>query len=305
MGVINTGSFAKDLWPGIKEWYGIAYDEHKPEYTRCFKPDTSSRKYEEFVGFVGSSLAPEKAEGESIAYITMQQGFVKRFTHITYGQGIIITREAYEDAIWDREAKQKVKRLAFNIRQTKETVHGNIFNRAFNSDYAGADGKEMCATDHPNISGGTWSNELATAANLSEYALEQACIDIGNFTDDGGGKISVLPRALLIPTALEFDAARILKSINQNDTANNAINALRELGKFPDGVLVNHYLTDTNAWFILTNSPLGLLSITRRADAFTSIPENDFDTENAKFKATMRFSCGCVDPRAIYGSPGA
>jgi hypothetical protein len=212
----------------------------------------------------------------------------------------------YEDGIAVTVALRRASALAFSIRQTKEMVGANVLNRAFNSSYtmgANSDGKELCAADHPNKSGGTWRNELGTAADLSEAALEQACIDIGAFKTDRGLTIAIMPQKLIIPPALEFEAFRILESIGQSGTANNDINALRASKKFPQGVKVNHYLTDTDAWFIGTNCPDGLKYMERRADAFGT--ENDFDTENAKFKATFRGSFGWSDARGIFGSPGA
>ena len=212
----------------------------------------------------------------------------------------------YEDGIAVTVALRRANSLAFSIRQTKEIVGANILNRAFTAAYtmgSNSDGKELCATDHPNKAGGTWRNELSTAADLSESALEQACIDIAGFTTDKGLTIAIRPKALIIPQALEFDAYRILESIGQSGTANNDINALRSSGKFPQGIMVNHYLTDTDAWFIKTDCPDGLKYMERRADSFGT--ENDFDTENAKFKATFRGSFGWSDPRGIFGSPGA
>jgi phage major head subunit gpT-like protein len=236
----------------------------------------------------------------------MSQGYVNRYTHITYARGFIITREMYEDGIAVTVALRKAGALAFSMRQTKEVVAANVLNRAFNSSYtmgANSDGKELCATDHPNKSGGTWRNELATAADLSEDSLEQACIDIGAFKTDKGMTIAVRPMKLIVPTAEEFNAYRIMKSIGRVDSANNDINALRASGKIPQGIAVNHYLTDADAWFLKTDCPDGLKYMERRADAFGS--ENDWDTENAKFKATTRFSVGWSDARSCFGSPGA
>jgi hypothetical protein len=185
-------------------------------------------------------------------------------------------------------------------------VGANVLNRAFNPAYtmgASSDGKPLCAADHPNKSGGVWSNTLATPADLSEAALEQACIDISKFKTDRGLTIAIMPEKLIIPAELEFDAFRILESIGQSGTPNNDINALRASKKFPKGIKVNNYLTDPDAWFIGTNCPDGLKYMERRADAFGT--ENDFDTENAKFKATFRGSFGWSDARGIFGSPGA
>lgn len=306
MGVITTNNFAKDLIPGVKTWFGQKYKEYPIEYLDIFEKMNSTRAFEEEVGVTGFGLAAIKNEGTGIAYDEQEQGFVSRYTHVTYGLGFIITREMYEDGIAVTVALRRANSLAFSIRQTKEIVGANILNRAFTAAYtmgSNSDGKELCATDHPNKAGGTWRNELSTASDLSESALEQACIDIAGFTTDKGLTIAIRPKALIIPQALEFDAYRILESIGQSGTANNDINALRSSGKFPQGIMVNHYLTDTDAWFIKTDCPDGLKYMERRADSFGT--ENDFDTENAKFKATFRGSFGWSDPRGIFGSPGA
>jgi hypothetical protein len=306
MGIITTSNFAKDLVPGVKTWFGQKYKEYPIEYLDIFEKTNSTRAFEEEAGVTGFGLAAVKTEGGGIAYDEQEQGFVSRYTHVTYGLGFIITREMYEDGIAVTVALRRANALAFSIRQTKEIIGANVLNRAFTSTYTmgtNSDGKELCATDHPNKSGGTWRNELSTAADLSEAALEQACIDIAAFTTDRGLKIAIMPQKLIIPTALEFDAMRILESIGQSGTANNDINAIRASKKFPQGIAVNHYLTDSDAWFIKTNCPDGLKYMERRPDAFGT--ENDFDTENAKFKATFRGSFGWSDPRGIFGSPGA
>ena len=306
MGVITTNNFAKDLIPGVKTWFGQKYKEYPIEYLDIFEKMNSTRAFEEEVGVTGFGLAAIKNEGTGIAYDEQEQGFVSRYTHVTYGLGFIITREMYEDGIAVTVALRRANSLAFSIRQTKEIVGANILNRAFTAAYtmgSNSDGKELCATDHPNKAGGTWRNELSTPSDLSESALEQACIDIAGFTTDRGLTIAIRPKALIIPQALEFDAYRILESIGQSGTANNDTNALRASGKFPQGIVVNHYLTDTDAWFIKTDCPDGLKYMERRADSFGT--ENDFDTENAKFKATFRGSFGWSDPRGIFGSPGA
>ena len=306
MGIITTSNFAKDLIPGVKTWFGMKYKEYPIEYKDIFEIGKSTRAYEEEAGVTGFGLAAVKTEGAGIAYDSQEQGFVNRYTHITYGLGFIITREMYEDGIAVTISLRRANALAFSIRQTKEIIGANVLNRAFTAAYtmgANSDGKELCATDHPNKSGGTWSNELTVAADLSEAALEQACIDISNFTTDRGLTIAIMPQQLIIPADLESDAFRILESIGQSGTANNDTNALRASKKFPKGIAVNHYLTDTNNWFIRTNCPDGLKYMERRADAFGS--ENDFDTENAKFKATFRGSFGWSDARTIFGSAPA
>lgn len=302
MAVMNSATVSKALWPGVRKFYGLAYKELTPEYTKFFEINKSTKAWEEEVGLTGFGLAPLKAQGGSITYDQQYQGYISRYTHAVYGLGFIITREAYEDNQYAEMGRRRSRALAFSIRRTKEHVHANIFNRAFNSNYTGGDGKEMCADDHPNVTGGTWSNELSVAADLSETALEQACIDIGNFTDDRGGKMAAMAKILAIPPALEFEAGRILQSILQNDTANNAVNVIRANGKIPGGAQLCHYFTDTDAWFIITDVPDGLKSFNRRPDDFAQ--DNDFDTENAKFKATSRYSAGCTDNHGIFGSPG-
>ncbi len=306
MGVINTGNFAKDLVPGVKAWFGTKYKEYPIEYLDIFDKTTSTRAFEEEVGTTGFGLAQIKTEGNGIAYDDQSQGYINRYTHVTYGLGFIITKEMHDDGISVTVALRRAGALAYSIRQTKETVCANVLNRAFTSTYtmgANSDGKELCATDHPYKSGGTWANELSTAADLSEAALEQACIDVGAFKTDRGLTIAIRPMKLIIPTALEFDAYRILKSIGRVDSANNDVNALRASGKIPQGVKVNHYLTDPSAWFLKTDCPDGAKYMERMADSFGT--EADFDTENAKFKATSRFSVGWSDPRGMFGSPGA
>lgn len=306
MGVITTGNFAKDLVPGVKTWFQTKYKEYPIEYLDIFDKTTSTRAFEEEVGTTGFGLAQIKTEGNGITYDDQSQGYINRYTHVTYGLGFIITKEMHDDGISVTVALRRAGALAYSIRQTKETVCGNVLNRAFTSTYtmgANSDGKELLADDHPYKSGGTWSNELATPADLSEAALEQACIDIGAFKTDRGLTIAIRPMKLVIPTALEFDAYRILKSIGRVETANNDVNALRASGKIPQGVAVNHYLTDPDAWFLKTDCPDGLKYMERMADSFGT--ENEFDTENAKFKATSRFSVGWSDPRGAFGSPGA
>jgi len=301
--MITRSNFAKSLWPGVNSWYGAAYDEHAVEYTDLFDSDTSSRAYEEDVGVSGLGLAQTKSEGQSVAYDDERQTFVTRYSHVVYGLGFVITREMVEDDLYGVVGKRRSKALAFSMRQTKEINAANVYNRAFNGSYTGGDGVSLVNSAHPNYAGGTWSNTLATQADLSEASLEQACIDIMAYTNDRGLKISVIPQTLIIPSALIFEAERILMSPYRVGTANNDINALNRMGKFPGGIKVNHYLTDADAWFIRTNTPDGMKYFERRAMEFAI--DNDFDTENAKFKATERYSFGWTDPRGIYASQGA
>lgn len=299
---INTGSFGKALWPGINAWYGKAYNEHAEQWSKLFDKNTSRRRFEEEVGISSFGLAETLPEGQGVSYDSEQQGFLTRYTHVTYALGFIITKEMMEDDLYDIVGERRSKALAFSMRQTKEIVAANVYNRAFNSSYTGGDGLEMCSLLHPNVAGGTWQNELTTAADLSEAALEQAAIDIGDFTNDRGLKIAVQPTKLIVPTELQFEAERILKSDGRVSTADNDLNALKTKGIIPE-IVVNNYLTDADAWFIRTNAPDGLKYFERAADSFDM--DNDFDTDNAKFKARGRYSFGWTDPRGIYGSPGA
>jgi hypothetical protein len=302
MAIITTGSHPKALWPGVAAWFGRQYDEFKAEYTDLFDTETSDKNYEEDVQLTGFGLAPSKAEGSSITYDSETQGFTKRYTHTVYGSGYMVTREEMEDNKYEEVSKRRAQALAFAMRQTKENVCANVYNRAFNTSYTGGDGKRLLTTDHPSIAG-DWSNVLATAADLSESALEDMIIQIMNAKNDRGLRISLMPKALIVSPSDWFNANRILKSTLQNDTANNGINALKATNALPGGIVVNHYLTDADAWFIRTNAPRGMLYFQRRAYEF--VQDNDFDTENAKAKATERYSCGWTDPRGLYGSAGA
>lgn len=300
---INSNSFAKALWPGINAWWGKAYDEHDTEWTQLFDSYTSDKAYEEDVGISSFGLAPVKPEGSSIQYDKEMQGYVTRYSHVTYALGFIITREIYEDDQYDVVGQRRAEGLAFSMNQTKENVAANVYNRAFSTDFVGADGVPMIDREHPNVAGGTFSNRLDVDADLSEAALEQALIDIMNYKNDRGLRISAMARKLIVPPDLVFEAERILSSPMRVGTANNDINAMQAQGKLPEGFVVNHYLTDPNAWFLRTNIPHGLKHFERRGDEFAI--DNDFDTENAKFKASARYSFGWTDPRAIYGTSGS
>ena len=302
MAIINSGSFAKALWPGVNAWYGKAYSEYPVEYTKLFETFKSSRAFEEDVGVSSFGLAVVKPEGSPISYDSERQAFITRYSHVVYALGFMITREIMDDDLYDVVGQRKAQGLAFSMRQTKEVVAANVYNRAFNSSYTGGDGKELCATNHPLFAGGTWSNELSTAADLSEAALEQAHIDIAGFTNDRGLLISVRPKSLIIPRQLMFEAKRITAPTGRPGTDTNDVNAMKAMGLVPE-VVVNHYLTDADAWFLRTDVPHGMKHFERRADSFDM--DNDFDTENAKFKATARYSFGWTDPRGLFGSPGA
>jgi hypothetical protein len=296
---ISTGNFAKLLYPGLNKIYGKAYDEHKVEWTDLFEQFKSRRAWEEDLSVSSFGLARVKGESSAIEYDTERQGYLQRYTHVVYALGFAITKEMFEDDLYDVVGERRARGLAFSMRQTKENIAANVYNRAFNSSYTFADGKELLATDHPNVAGGTWANELATAADLSEAALEQACIDIMKYTNDRGLKIAVRPTKLIVPVDLWPDATKLLETQYEVGTANNTVSVIYK--KFP--LTVNHYLTDSDAWFLRTDVSDGMKYFERRGDSFDM--DNDFDTENAKFKATARYSFGATDPRGLYGSPGA
>lgn len=301
-GIITSSSFAKLLWPGLNSIYGKEYADYSVEWDKLFEKNTSDRAYEEDLGLSSFGLASVKNEGAPITYDTERQGFTTRYSHVVYALGFIITREIFEDDQYGKVGAQKAKALARSMRQTKEIVGANIYNRAFTAGYTGGDGVTLINSSHPNVAGGTFSNQIATAADLSEAALEQAVIDIAGFRDDRGLLIAAKPEKLVIPYQLQFEAARILTSDGRVGTDLNDPNVLKDKGMFSN-VITNHYFTDPDAWFILTNIKNGLKYFERRGDQFEM--DNDFDTENAKFKATARYSFGWSDPRAIYGSAGA
>ncbi len=307
VGVVNTSSFAKALWPGVNTWYGDAYNQYPVEWDKLFEKNTSRRAFEEDVGGSYFGLAPVKAEGAPVTYDSARQGFTSRYNHVVYALGFIITREIYEDDQYDVVGKLKAQSLAYSMRQTKEIVGANVYNRAFNTSYLGGDGATLIAcaaggsASAPNIAGGTYTNGPSAAVDLSEASLEQAVIDIAGFTNDRGLKIAVRPKTLIIPKELMFEATRILKADGRTGTDLNDPNALKTMGMVPE-VVVNHYLTDTDAWFLRTDVQNGLKYFERRGDEFGM--DEDFDTENAKYKATARYSFGWTDRRSIYGSPG-
>lgn len=299
---VNTGSHPKSLWPGVKAFFGKTYKEKPTVYSQVFSVVPSDKAYEEYVEETGFGLAPVKAQGASVSYDTDKQGYVERGTNVTYGLGAIVTREAIDDNLYESVAQRKAGKLARSMRQTKENVHANILNRGFNASYVGGDNVELFSTAHPTIDG-TQSNELAVAADLSEAAIEDLLIQIKGAKDSRGLRIQLEGTHLVIPNELYFDATRILSSINQSGTENNDINALRSTGMLAGGTITWDYLTDADAWFIKTDAPEGLICQERRALELTQ--DNDFDTENARMKATERYTALWADWRGMYGSPGA
>src|SRR3546814_529320 len=302
MSTITTGQIAKLLWPGLNARWGTKYNEHPKESTGRGEGSAWERAYEEDREMTGFGLSPIKPQGQATVYDTAGQGVTSRYTHIAYSLGFIITHEALKDNLYEKIGMQRTGSLAFSMRQTKENVVANMYNRAFNASYVGGDGVSLLSNAHPTLAGNQ-SNLLAVAADLSESALEDLCIQIGQAVNSRGMKISLMPRSLIVPVALQFEAARILKSALQNDTANNAINALRSMGMFPDGVKINHYLTDSDAYFIRTNADESLKLFQREEVDFAQ--DGDFDTSNLKYKAYERYSTGWSDWRGLYGTPGA
>jgi len=300
-GVINTGSHPKLLWPGIRATWGQMYDTHSPEYSDLYDVLSSNRAYEQDVQITGFGLAPVKGQGAGVAYDSEMQGWITTYAHIAYGLGYIVTFEELQDNMYKDVSTRRAKANAFSMNQTVENVAAFLYNNAFSTTYyATPDGKALIASDHVNPSGGTFSNALTPGADLSEAALEDICIQIMNATQDRGLRIAVMPQSLHIASSEFFNANRILKSVLQAGTGNNAINVLRATNAFPKGIMLNHYFTNPNAWFVRTNIPNGMQFFWRNRPSFDQ--DNDFDTKNAKAASYMRFSVGCTDPRGIYGS---
>ena len=301
MAIITTGSHPKSLWPGIRAWWGRSYSEHVPEYPDLFEIDTSDKAYEEEPEITGFGLAPVKPQGQQIFYDVEAQGPVSRYTHVAYALGYIVTFEELRDDLYEVVSRRRAQQLAFSMRQTQENILSAVYNQGFNSGYLGADGVSLFSTAHPTLSGNQ-SNLLTTAADLSETAVEDLCIQIMQMTNNRGMKISGLPQSLNIPPSLWFEANRIYHSVLQNDTANNAINVLRATGAFPKGIKVNHYFSSSTAWFVRTNIPRSLQYFDR--DKITFDQDNDFDTKNAKAACYQRYSAFWSDWRGAFATPG-
>lgn len=301
MSVINTGANPKLLWPGLNAVWGRDYEEHSKEWPDLFDIETSDMNYEEDVEMSGFGLASIKQQGAAIVYDTESQQTVTRYTHVAYGSGFIVTREERDDNLYEKKGVTRTQALAFSMRQTKENVAANVYNRAHTSGYTGGDGVILCSTSHPTLSGNQ-SNRLTTAADLSEASLEDLAIQIMNTNNSRGSKIGITPQKLIVPPALTFEATRILKSALQSGTSNNDINALKASGMFPQGTVVNHYLTDTDAFFVRTDAPHGMKLFQRVKTEFAQ--DGDFDTDNVKYKAYERYSVGWTDFRATFSNGG-
>jgi len=299
---ISRSQLVKELEPGLNALFGLEYKNYANEHEEIFSKENSDRAFEEEVMLSGFGNAGVKPEGSSINYDAATETFTARYTHETLALAFSITEEAIEDNLYDRLASRYTKALARSMANAKQVKAANVLNRAFNSSYTGGDGLELCSTAHVIVSG-TEQNELSTAADLNETSLEQAMIDIAALTDERGLKIAAKGMKMIVPSALQFTAERLMKSTQRVGTADNDINAVVSMGMIPQGYTVNHYLTDTDAWFIKTDVPNGLKHFVR-APIKTAM-EGDFDSGNVRYKARERYSFGWSDWRGIFGSPGA
>ena len=300
---ISRAQLAKELEPGLNALFGMEYDRYENEHAEFMETESSDRAFEEEVMLTGFGSAPTKNEGGAVNFDSAQESFTARYTHETIALAFSITEEAIEDNLYDRLASRYTRALARSMAHTKQVKAANVLNNAFSSSFTGGDGKELCATDHPLSGGGTFANEPSTAADLNETSLEDAMISISGFVDERGLKIALRGTKLIIPPALQFVAERLMASTLRVGTADNDVNALRSTGMLSEGYVINHFLTDTDAFFIKTDAPNGFKHF-ERAPIRTQM-EGDFDTGNMRFKARERYSFGFSDPRCVFGSPGA
>ena len=300
---ISRAQLAKELEPGLNALFGLEYARYDNESAEIYDTESSDRAFEEEVMLSGFGSAPVKSEGSAVSFDDAQEAYTARYTHETISLAFSITEEAIEDNLYDRLASRYTKALARSMANTKQVKAAATLNNAFDSTFTGGDGKELCATDHPLDNGNDLRNEPSTAADLNETSLENALIYIAAFVDERGLKVSVRGMKLIIPPALQFVADRLLESTLRPGTSDNDTNAMRNMGMLPQGYTVNHYLTDTDAFFIKTDAPRGFIHFERMA--MSTKMEGDFDTGNMRFKARERYSYGYSDPRCVFGSPGA
>jgi hypothetical protein len=300
---INRAQLVKELTPGLHALFGLEYDRYENEHEDIFDTESSERAFEEEVMLTGFGEASVKGEGAGVVYDTAQEAWTARYSHETIALAFALTEEAIEDNLYDTLASRYTRALARSMQTTKQVKAANVLNNAFNSSFVGGDGKELCATDHPTVGNIDQKNELTTAADLNETSLEQALIDIAAFQDERGLKINAQATKLIIPPALQFTADRLMESPGRVNTSDNDINAIRNMGMVSGGYAVNHYLTDTDAFFLKTDVPNGLKHFVR-TPVSTSM-EGDFETGNVRYKARERYSFGFSDWRGIFGSPGA
>jgi len=300
---ISRAQLLKELLPGLNALFGMEYARYDDEHSEIYESESSSRSFEEEVKLSGFDAAPVKDEGDAISYDAAQESFTARYNHETIAMGFAITEEAMEDNLYDSLSARYTKALARAMAHTKQVKAVVPLNNGFTTAYSSGDGVALFSASHPLVSGGTNSNTQATAADLNETSLEAAVIQIGKWTDERGLMIAARPQSLVIPPDLQFVAARVMQSELRPGTADNDINAVRSMGVVPGGTIVNHYLTDTDAWFLLTDIPNGLKHF-NRVSLETSM-DGDFDTGNVRYKARERYSFGVSDPLGIWGSPGA
>lgn len=300
---ISRAQLFKELLPGLNALFGLEYKRYENQHEEIFETENSDRSFEEDQKLSGFGAAAVKKEGAAIAYDDAQEAWTSRYTHETIALGFAITEEAIEDNLYDSLSARYTKALARAMAYTKQIKAASILNNGFDSNYPGGDGKELFATDHPLIGGGTNANEPAVASDLNETALENAVIEISNWTDERGLLIAARPVKLVIPPALQFVATRILETELRVSTADNDVNALKRNSAIPGGWAVNNYLTDSDAWFLKTDIPNGLKHFVR--SPLKNGMDTDFDTGNYRYKARERYSFGWSDPLGMYGSPGA
>lgn len=300
---ISRAQLAKELEPGLNALFGLEYARYDDEASEIYDTESSERAFEEEVMLSGFGSAPVKQEGSAITFDDAQEAYTARYTHETIALAFSITEEAIEDNLYDRLASRYTKALARSMANTKQVKGAATLNNAFDNTFTGGDGKELCATDHPLVNNGSLRNEPSTDADLNETSLENALIDIAAFVDERGLKVSVRGQKLIVPPALQFVADRLLESTLRPGSADNDVNAMRNMGMLPQGYTVNHYLTDTDAFFIKTDAPRGFVHFERMP--MSTKMEGDFDTGNVRFKARERYSYGYSDPRCVYGSKGA
>ena len=300
---ISRAQLLKELLPGLNALFGLEYAKYGEEHKEIYETETSERSFEEETKLSGFGQAPVKNEGSAIAYDNAQEAFTARYTHETIAMGFSITEEAVEDNLYDSLSSRYTKALARGMAYTKQVKAAFVLNNAFTGGPTYGDGVVLCSTAHPLVSGGTNSNTPATPSDLNETSLENAVIQIAAWTDERGLLIAAKPRKLIVPPALMFVSTRLLETELRVSTADNDINALKNNGSIPEGYCINHYLTDTNAWFLLTDVPNGLKHFVRTP--MSTGMDGDFDTGNVRYKARERYSFGVSDPLGIFGSPGA
>ena len=300
---ISRAQLLKELLPGLNALFGLEYARYDEEHKEIYETETSERSFEEETKLSGFSAAPVKNEGSAIAYDNGQEVFTARYNHETIALGFSLTEEAIEDNLYDSLSSRYTKALARAMAYTKQTKAAATLNNGFDTDYPGGDGVPLFSASHPLVSGGTNSNIPSTPADLNETSLEAAVIQIAAWTDERGLLIAAKPRKLIVPPSLMFVATRLLETELRVSTADNDINALKSNGSIPEGYAVNHFLTDTDAWFLTTDVPNGLKHFVRTPMA-TGM-DGDFDTGNVRYKARERYSFGWSDPLGMYGSEGA